>query len=110
MIDDCRHAAQAPALRFEKIDPPASSEQGNKKTKSIEYGSRPACHALKMSYPFCSLCPQEQSGRAKSCEIVALRAGGGRGLGSEVAPVKCGWENSENSGKNKEEKNVRTLK
>jgi hypothetical protein len=32
-----------------------------------------------MSYPFCSLCLQEQSGKAKSCEIVALRAGGAQG-------------------------------
>jgi len=28
-----------------------------------------------MSYPFCSLCPQEQSGKTKLCEIEALRAG-----------------------------------
>jgi len=44
---------------------------------SINYikNDRPARHALNMSYPFCSLCPQEQSGKTKSCEIEALRAG-----------------------------------
>jgi hypothetical protein len=37
-----------------------------------------------MFYPFCSLCLQEQSGKAKSYEIVALLAGGGQGEGIAV--------------------------
>jgi hypothetical protein len=51
---------------------------GERKARPPRLSSRPACHALNMSYPFCYLRLQEQGCKTKSCEIEALRAGGGQ--------------------------------